>query len=71
MTEIKSSDSFGWELYGDWYRLLVNGRRTALGVCVIRPDEARQALSTQEDLKMAMIDAARQMLGEGLLIYLE
>jgi hypothetical protein len=71
MTEIKAADSFDWELTGDWCRLLVNGNRTALGVCVIRPDEARQTLSTQEDLKMAMIDAARQMLCKGLLIYLE
>lgn len=70
MTEIKASDLFDWELYGDWHRLLVNGRRTALGVCVIRPDEAEQTLSTQEDLKVAMIDAARQMLSKGLLIYL-
>jgi hypothetical protein len=71
MNAIKSPDSFDWELYGDWYRLLANGKRTVLGACVIRPDEAGQTLSIQEDLKAAMIHAARQMLGEGLLIYLE
>ena len=70
MTLIKPPDSFDWELHGDWYRLLVNGKRTALGVCVIRPDEAKQRLSTQEDLKMAMIEAGRQLLGEELLSYL-
>ena len=71
MTMIKPPDSFDWERYGDWYRLLVNGKRTALGVCVISPDEAKQTLSSQEDLKTAMIDDAKQMLGEALLICLE
>jgi hypothetical protein len=71
MTVIKPPDSFSWKRNGNWYRLLVNGKRTAFGVCVISHGEARQSLSAQEHLKMAMIDAARQMLGEGLLVYLE
>ena len=49
---------------------LLTERGLCLG-CVISPDEAKQTLSTQEDLKSAMIEATSQMLGEGLLIYLE
>jgi len=49
MTLIKPPDSFDWELHDDWYRLLVNGKRTVVGVFVISPDEARQTLSSLED----------------------
>ena len=59
------SNTFDWERDGEWYRLLINGSRSAFGVCVIESHEAKQTYSTQVDLQRALIDAVEQMLEAG------
>ena len=59
------SNRFDWERDGDWYRLLINGSRSAFGVCVIESYEAKPTHSTQDNLQRALIDALEQMLEAG------
>ena len=61
------SNTFDWERDGEWYRLLINGSRSAIGVCVIEPCESKQTHSTQADLQRVLIEAVEQLLEAGII----